>query len=469
VKVDAVSADAAVLRARRRRRAAFRFGWADLLGPIGIGSVVAVVCLWLRNEGLASLTGDPGVVGSLGLLAGLVCADLMVLQVVLMARIPWVERAWGHDVLARRHRWVGFASFWLMVTHIALFTADRLSRDGGSGWSRLWALFVTDPWMLFATVGAIMLVGVVVSSIRRARRRLRYESWHLLHLYAYLGIAFTFPHQLADGAEFHDPVTRAYWWTLYLVAASAILVFRIGLPLWRSAYHRMRVAEVRTEAPGVVSVGIAGHRLDRLRAKSGQFFIWRFLDGPGWSRGNPYTMSAAPVGDRLRVTIQAAGDGSARAATLRPGARVLIEGPYGTLTAERRVHPRMLLLASGVGITPMRALLEDAPYAPGETALIYRFTSAEHAIFTTELDEIAARRGVQLHYVPGPRRADGSWLPVGFDPDLDDVTALRALVPDIADRDIFVCGPPKWICTVRKALAQAGATRDQVHSEDFAW
>jgi hypothetical protein len=115
VKVDAVGADPLVLPVRKRGPAAFRFGWADLLGPIGIGSVVAVVCLWLRNEGLASLTGDPGVVGSLGLLTGLLCADLMVLQVVLMARIPWVERAWGHDVLARRHRWVGFASFWLMV------------------------------------------------------------------------------------------------------------------------------------------------------------------------------------------------------------------------------------------------------------------------------------------------------------------------------------------------------------------
>ena len=450
------------------RLRASRFGWADLLGPAGIGSVVAVVCLWVRNEGAQSFDDGSRVIGSAGLLTGLLASDLMVLQVVMMARIPWVERAWGHDLLARRHRWVGFASFWLMVAHVGLFVAERLSRADG-GWARLWALFVTDPWMLFATIGTVTVIGVVVTSIRWARRRLRYESWHLLHLYAYLGIAFSFPHQLSDGAEFHDPAARIYWWTLYLGAAVATLIWRVGLPLWRSAYHRMRVVGVSTEAPGVVSVGVEGHRLDRLRTRSGQFFIWRFRDGPGWTRGNPYTISAAPQPDRLRVTIQVAGDGSARAAALRPGTRVLIEGPYGTLTADRRRHPRMLLIAAGVGITPLRALLEDSPYEPGETALIYRFTRSEHAIFTAELTEIARRRGVELHFLPGARRADGSWLPAGFDGEPDDVGALTSLVPDVTDRDVFVCGPSMWISSVRRALRGAGVDREQIQIEEFAW
>jgi predicted ferric reductase len=451
------------------RRSGLRFGWADLLGPVGVASVVAVVCLWVRNEGAQTFDEGSRVIGSAGLLTGLLASDLMVLQVVMMARIPWVERAWGHDLLARRHRWVGFASFWLMVMHVGLFAAERLSRDDGAGWSRLTTLFLTDPWMLFATLGTAMLIGVVVTSVRRARRRLRYESWHLLHLYAYLGIALSFPHQLSDGAEFHDPAARIYWWTLYLSAAVATLVWRVGVPLWRSTYHRMRVAGVSTEVPGVVSVAVEGHRLDRLRTKSGQFFIWRFRDGPGWTRGNPYTISAAPRPDRLRVTIQVAGDGSARAAALRTGTRVLIEGPYGTLTADRRRHPRMLLVAAGVGITPLRALLEDAPYEPGETALIYRFTAAEHAIFTAELTEIARRRGVELHFLPGSRRADGSWLPAGLDLEPDDVGALTSLVPDVADRDIFVCGPSMWISSVRRALRSAGVDREQIQTEEFAW
>jgi predicted ferric reductase len=445
-----------------------RFGWADLLGPIGIASVVVTVCMWLRTGGAqTAVAGFDSALGSLGLLTGLVSADLMIVQVVLLARVPWVERAWGHDLLTHRHRTLGYWSFWLMIAHVVLFAVQR-GRRAGSGWlTAQYELFVHAPWFLFATLGTLMLVGVVVTSIRLARRRLRYESWHLLHLYSYLGMGLALPHQLSDGMHFHSHLARAYWWTIYGIAAGTTLAYRVALPIWRSWFHRLRVAGVTTEAPGVVSVAIEGRRLDRLRTRSGQFFIWRFVDGPGWTRGNPYTISDAPRADRLRVTIQAAGDGSARAAALEPGTRVLIEGPYGTMTAGRRSHPRMLVLAAGVGITPLRALLEDTPYAPGEATLIYRYSEERHAIFKDELADLAARRGVELHYLPGARRADGSWLPAGAD--RDDTQTLEQMVPDIADRDIFVCGPPAWIAAIRKAARRAGAGRDQIHTEDFAW
>jgi predicted ferric reductase len=445
------------------------FGVADLLGPLAIAAVVATVCIWARNQGIASLYEAPGrAVGSWGLLTGLLSSVLMVMQVLLMARIPWVERAWGHDTLAHRHRWVGFASFWLLMVHVVAFVIVRLARDGVDPLTQLWALFVTESWRLFATVGTIMIIAVVVTSIRVARRRLRYESWHLLHLYAYLGMAFGFPHQLADGSDFHDPWAVAFWWFLYLLALSAILVFRIGLPLWRSVRHRIEVAGVNVEAPGVVSIIMRGRRLERLRMKSGQFFIWRFRDGPGWSRGNPYTISAAPRHDLLRITVQAVGDASGRASALRAGTRVLIEGPYGALTADRRRCPRMLLIAAGVGIAPIRALVEDSPYAPGETALVYRFTREDQAVFVEELRDIAGRRGVELHLMVGSRRAPDSWLPAGFAPG-DEERWLRHHFPDLAERDVFVCGPPKWNTAVKKALHSAGARRRNVRSEEFSW
>ncbi|MEV7341822.1 ferredoxin reductase family protein [Streptomyces sp. NPDC093544] len=451
------------------RRGALRFGLADLLGPTAIASVVAVVFLWIRNQGLLSLTTVDTAVGSLGLLTGLVSADLMLLQVVLLARIPWVERSWGHDLLTRRHRWIGFVSFWLMMAHVVLFAVQRISRDPAGALDELWKLFITDAWMLFATIGTIAVIMVVVTSVRAARRRLRYESWHLLHLYAYLGVAFTFPHMLEDGADFHEAWARTYWWTLYLFAAGVTVVYRLGWPAWRSLYHRLRVADVRPEGPGIFSVTMRGHRLDKLRTESGQFFIWRFLDGPGWSRGNPYTLSAAPTADRLRITVKIAGDGSERQAQLNPGTRVLIEGPYGTLTARQRSHPRMLMIAAGIGVTPMRALLEDTPYAPGEAVLLYRYTEAEHAVFADELRELAGRRGVELHFMPGPRRADDSWLPTGVGTQADDAEVLKELVSDIANRDVYVCGPPAWLSAVRKATRVAGVHRDSLHTEEFAW
>ena len=525
-----------------------RFTLADPLGALAILSVVAVVALWVMNQGgPLSLTASDRATGSLGLLAGLLASDLMILQVVLLARIPWVERSWGHDLLTRRHRLVGFASFWLMTAHVTLFALERSTREPTAIPDALLRLFVTDSWMLFATVGTALLIMVVVTSIRAARRRLRYESWHLLHLYSYAGIAATFPHTFTDGADFHETWTRVYWWCLYGFAFAATLLYRVALPAWRSLYHRLRVESVVTEVPGTVSVTLKGHRLDRMRTASGQFFVWRFLDGLGWSRGNPYTLSAAPTPDRLRITIKSAGDGSERAARLTPGTRALIEGPYGTLTARRRTHPGMLLMAAGIGITPMRALIEDAPYAPGEATLIYRHGEDEHAVFADELRAIAADRGVELILLPGPRRADMSWQAAGpahrdvtswsvagpghltdtsrpaagpahradttwqtadpahrTDASLqaaasahrvgtsrqtagpahlagtpghatapahldDDAQVLKNLVPDIAHRDIYVCGPPTWITAVRKAARAAGAHRDSVHTEEFAW
>jgi predicted ferric reductase len=452
-----------------RRGSAPWFGWADALGPVAIGTVVVCFFMWIRNEGLASLTVFDTALGSLGLLTGLLASDLMILQVVMLARIPWVEQAWGHDLLARRHRYLGYASFWFLIAHIVLFAGQRLDRADGAFLAPMWNLFVTESWLLAATVGTLMVFLVIGTSIRVARRRLRYESWHLIHLYAYLGMGLALPHQIKDGADFHETWAQIYWWGLYTVAAGLIVVYRIGWPIWRSVYHRLRVADVTTEGPDVVSVNVVGHRLDKLATKSGQFFIWRFLDGPGWSRGNPYTISAAPRHNQLRVTIQAAGDGSARAARLHPGTRVMIEGPYGTMTAARRRHPTMLLMAAGVGITPIRALLEDTPYQSGETTLIYRFTHAEHGILRAEIDEIAAQRGVRVLYLPGPRRADGSWFPAGPERDQDDVEMLKDLVPDVADSDIFVCGPPAWITSVIRAARRTGAARDQIHTEDFAW
>jgi len=448
-----------------KRPAWWRFGWADLLGPLAILSVVATVCLYVLNQGVVSLVSTESI-GSWGLLTGLVSADLMLVQVVLLARIPQVEQSWGHDLLAHRHRWVGFWSFWLMIAHVVAFAVTRVQRGG---WSGLYAVFVADSWMLWATVGTIMIIAVTVTSIRLARRKLRYESWHLLHLYAYLGLILVWPHMLADGSDFHQAYARVYWWTIYLISVVTVLIWRVALPIWRSVYHRMRVTDVVTETPGVYSVHVQGHRLDKLRTRSGQFFIWRFMDGPGWTRGNPYTISAAPRDDRMRVTIQAAGAGSARVANLAAGTRVLIEGPYGTMTAERRTQPRMLLIAAGVGVTPMRAIIEDSPYAPGEAALIYRYTTEEHAIFRDELERLARERGIQLILLPGRRRADDSWLPVGYRGPGDDVEQLRRHIPDIAQRDIFICGPAGWIASVRKACRTAGARREHIHTEDYAW
>ncbi|WP_416211052.1 ferric reductase-like transmembrane domain-containing protein [Frankia sp. Cr2] len=447
-----------------------RLWWRDLAGLCASASMIIVVALWLAHGGIADLTGSSGILTGLGRLTGLVAADLLLIQVLLMARIPWVERSYGQDQLTRRHRLVGFTSFNLMLAHIVLITLGYAAAARTGLVAQAWELVTDYPGMLLATAGTAMLVMVVVTSVRTARRRLRYESWHLLHLYAYLGVGLSIPHELWTGADFTStPWARVYWWTIYAAAAAAVIVFRLGLPALRTWRHSLVVDRVVAEAPSVVSLHLRGQAIERLGASAGQFFIWRFMTGPGWSRGHPYSLSAPAHPRWLRITVKDLGDGSAALANVRPGSRVLIEGPYGRLTGAVRQRRRVTMMASGIGITPIRALLEELDYSPGEATLIYRASTEDALIFRNELDLLAAMRGIRVIYLPGHRSPDrSSWLPERFSHLLDD-DALRQIVPDIADHDVFICGPDAWMDAVRDAALLAGVPSEQLHMERFSW
>jgi predicted ferric reductase len=436
-----------------------------MIGATATSTLLVVVALWVHNRGLQQLSGVASAMTSVGRLAGLVSADLLLVQVLLMARMPWIERTYGQDRLARWHRLVGFTSFNLMLAHITLITIGYAGAGHLNVVAQAWQLVATYPGMLLATAGTAALVLVVVTSVRAARRRLRYESWHLLHLYAYLGVGLALPHELWTGADFvSSSVARAYWWTAYGAVAASVLVFRIGQPAWRSLYHRVEVDRVVGEGPGVVSVHLRGRHLDQLPVRAGQFFLWRFLDGPGWSRAHPYSLSAAPRRNQLRITVKALGDGSARLAALRPGTKVSIEGPYGQRGAARRRAPGVTLLACGIGITPLRALLDELP--PRQTVLLYRARSEADLIFRAELEQFAARRGMRVWYLVGPRSGRRSWLPAGYPADDQ---ALRDLVPDIARRDVYLCGPDDWMDVAHSAARRAGVPDEHIHLERFTW
>jgi predicted ferric reductase len=292
------------------------------------------------------------------------------------------------------------------------------------------------------------------------RRRLRYETWWFVHVYAYLAIALAFSHQIATGTAFvGDATARAYWTALYVAVLAVLVGCRLAWPLARSAWHDLRVAQVVAEAPGVVSVEIGGRGLGRLRARSGQFFLWRFLTRESWWEAHPFSLSAAPDGRRLRITVKSVGDFTGRLAGLRPGTRVIVEGPFGAFTTASRRRPRVALIAGGVGITPIRALLEDMPGGPGDIEVIYRALSESDVILRGEIEQLAQRRGTRVHYVLGDHRSAGELL---------SAERLRALVPDIAARDVYVCGPPAMADATRASLIAAAVPRRQIVMERFA-
>jgi len=313
--------------------------------------------------------------------------------------------------------------------------------------------------MITATVGTAMLLGVVATSLVIVRRRLSYEWWYAVHLLAYAGIALSWFHEIPTGNELVlDHAAADYWRGLYIATIAVLVVFRLGMPLYQLLRHRLWVAEVIEESPDVVSLRIVGRRLDRLRAEPGQFFLWRFLDRRRVWSAHPFSLSAAPDGTSVRITVKALGDHTARLGGVRPGTRVLAEGPFGVFTeSARRRRDKVLLIAGGIGITPIRSMVERMR---GDVVVIFRAMSDGDLVFKRELDELAARSGLVVHYVVGDHRGEGARL---LSPE-----HLSELVPDAADRDVFLCGPPAMTDAISRNVRAAGVPRRHVHVERFA-
>ena len=416
-------------------------------------NAVVVVGLWWRQGGIGDIHDTPTLLTSLGRVTGLLGAFLALVELLLLARLPVFDTI-SLDRVATWHRRNGTACLALIVAHAVLVTAGYALTDHVGFLGELGDLLSGYSGVLLATIALGLLAVAVATSFVLVRRRIGYRTWHALHLGAYVAIALAFSHQLATGQEFQrQPVARAYWWALYAATVGVLVAYRIVLPLVRSLRHRLCVERVVQEGPGVVSIEIGGRDLERLRALPGQSLHWRFLARGHWQEAHPFSLSAAPDGRRLRITVKELGDYTARMATLAPGTRVIVEGPYGGLTSAARRRPRAALIAGGVGITPLRALLEDMA---GEVVVIYRAGREDDLLFRRELDELSRRRGVQVHYVIG-EQGEGLLSP----------EHLRELVPDIVERDVYLCGPVSMTETMRASLRHAGVRSRQIVSEAF--
>jgi predicted ferric reductase len=314
-----------------------------------------------------------------------------------------------------------------------------------------------QPQTLLGMTAAAILITVVVISTRYVRRRLEYETWHALHLGLYVTVVLGLIHQsLEPSAFFVSPLATVYWYAIWALVLTALVVGRIVMPFRRNAYHQFRVAKVVPESGNVVSVYVTGKHLERLPTHAGQFFIWHFPGFRHWWRSNPFSLSAAPDGQMLRLTAKAVGPGSAALRDLPVGTRVFAEGPYGAFTSLNRTKPATLLIAGGIGVTAIRSLLEDLD---GPVSVLYRVRTEADAVLLPEIQALASARGAQVHVLTG-RTSSGSQP---FAPD-----NLVALVPDIADRDVYVCGPPAMTTAVLRSLRELRIPSRQTHAERFS-
>lgn len=429
--------------------------WASLVTGLGLGLTVALQIETTTKEDWASTYA---IITSVSRSFALIGTYLALVGLVLVARVPWIETSVGHDRLVTWHRKLGPYSLFLIGFHVLFVAFGYAGLERIPTIVELWRMVTRFPWMLPAFIGFIFMMAAGVTSYKKARAKMSYETWWTVHLYTYLAIALSFMHQVLTGPMFiGHPLNRFFWNVLYLLVAGTLITWRFAIPVIRSLRLGLKVEQVVNEGPGVFSIIMKGRNVDSLGAQGGQFFGWRFLTKGHWFISHPYSLSAAPTKKYLRVTVKDLGDHSGSVTFIKPGTRVFLEGPYGAFTAGRASKGHVTLIGGGVGITPIRAIMEEFP--PNvEVDVIFRASNKEDLVLKEELDYLAQERGARVHYLIGPR----SEHPM-------DAKYLMRVVPTFRDSDVYICGPTPLVDAVREAARNVGIPKNRFHDEAFAF
>ena len=429
---------------------------AFLLTGLGLGFTFTIQITTLTSGDFADIYAIITTVSRFFALTG---SYLSIIGLLLIARIPWIENAMGHDRLVVWHRKAMPYALYMITAHVLLVGLGYAGAEGKVVAEELWYMTLNYPWMLPALAGFILLILAGITSYRTVRNKISYETWWVIHLYTYLGVALSFMHQILTGGMFiGHPLNRAYWIGLYISVVVAIVTWRIAIPTIRSLRHGLRLSKVEIEGPGVVSMYISGTDISKLRAQGGQFFNWRFLTKDRWHESHPFSLSASPTDNELRFTVKALGDSSSKIAAIPLGTRVIIEGPYGIFTRDMaRQFKHVTLVGGGVGVTPLRAIIDEIPESTS-IDLLYRARNEEDLVLKEELDLLTETRNVKVHYLVGSR----SEYPINE-------FTIKKYAPRFADSDVYVCGPQSLIDDVVAASKSAGIPKDRVHHEAFLY
>ena len=426
-----------------------------LVAGIGLGVSVGLAFI---GESVSSLESAGGWFTFLGRLTGLSGTYLLIIMVLLVTRLPWLESTVGQVRLVRWHRTVGGWPIALIALHVAFITLGYAEASNVGVVSEFWTFIMHYPDMLTATVAFVLLIVAGVTSVPAVRRKMKYQTWWAVHLYLYLALVLGFAHQIKTGVMFiGHPISLDFWIALSAGALGVVLGLRVVRPLIKNLRHQLRVVSVREEAPGVYSIIVKGRNMSHFEVSGGQFFQWRFMARGLWWHSHPYSLSALPRPPFIRVTIKRLGMQSLAATRLKPGTRVFVEGPYGVFTRHARRAGRVVLIGAGVGISPIRALLEDLPEQTDVTVIL-RASSLEDLVHRAEVTQLVSERGGKLHEIVGSRKKVHL-----------DYKVLRKLVGNVSNTDVYVCGPSGFSEGIAQTLLRLGARREQIHQEAFAF
>ena len=416
----------------------------------------------LHNRGLVFASTAESMI-AFGRLFGLLAAVTVLLQFFFMGRTPYLERVFGLDKLANIHHTNGKLSLVFILLHPVLLIYGFSRLSGVSLYSQLMDFLLHYEDVAKALVGFILFIVVVGTSIYIVRKHLKYESWYFVHLLTYVAVGLSFGHQFSVGTDLLlSKIFYGYWVGLYVFVFGNHVFFRFGRPIYNFYKYRFEVDRVVRETHNAVSIYIKGRDLEKFKVLPGQFMIFRFLDKERWWQAHPFSLSMVKSGGEIRITPKALGDFTSALPELKPGTKVVIDGPYGVFMSIFGAADKVLLIAGGIGITPIRSLLEELVQKGRDVILLYGNRSSKDVVFEREIAEIAERGRVKVvHVLSEDKEFSG-------ERGIIDEEKIRRLVPDLGSREVYLCGPPKMMEGLLGVLYRLGVIGKRLHYERFS-
>lgn len=427
-------------------------------------NLAAVLIIWATTSADLLSSGNIGSVAlAIGRLFGLLAATFALTQFLLMGRISWIEKPFGLDHLASYHRFNGYAAIGFILLHAPFVILGYSLVSHVNYFTQYSQVLLTYEDVIPAAIAEALFVLVVVSSIYIVRKKFKFETWYYVHLIVYAAIVLAFSHQLAVGGSFSGhPLARLYWLAVYIFVVVNVLFWRFSLPIINMLRFDFRVARVSPETASTTSLYISGKQLQKWPAKPGQYVLVRFLSRRFIFQEHPFSLSAIPNDDSFRLTIRSSGDYTSQIPHIKLGSRVLVAGPFGRFTSDVALTSKRLFIAGGVGITPLRTLLDEALQAKQDCILLYGNRTLGDVIFKKELAEFKTQ-GLQLIPVfsnaPADYKGEKGYI---------DGERVRRLIPDFAERDVYVCGPQPMMDSIISDLGATPLPPHQLHYERFA-
>jgi len=433
-----------------------------ILSPFVLSLLVIVGFWWTGSSSLLTTSFSSACI-CLGRLSGLLLVYTIMVQFLLMGRTAWIEKTFGLDKLSQLHAVNGFATLIFLVLHPTLLIIGYASLTRSNVVEQFLTFMTTYEGVFLASVAFLLLIVVILLSMSIVRKRLNYEFWYFAHLFTYLAVILAWGHQLAVGEDFGTRhVFVVFWYFLYTAVFGNFIFFRFLKPLYQSFTQQFVIENIVKENDQVLSLLIGGKKLERLHIQAGQFVMVRFLAKNLWWESHPFSVSKLPDGKNFRISIKQLGDFTRKLTRLSIGTTVIVEGPFGIFTPAEISQPKVLCIAGGIGITPIRALVEHCTQAKKNTVLLYSNSLPSEIVFQEELAQLAAHSSFTVHYVisQDPKYAGEKGR--------IDQRKIFKLVPDFKERDIYICGPWPMTKALISLLTALGVPRQQLHFEKFA-